>query len=73
MSETTTTRTYTVEGMSCGHCRVAVREEVGDVAGVSGVEVDLASGRLEVQGSAVDDAAVEAAVEEAGYRLAKAA
>jgi len=72
MSEITT-RTYTVQGMSCGHCRVAVSEEVGDVAGVSGVEVDLASGRLEVQGSAIDDAAVAAAVEEAGYRLADAA
>jgi copper chaperone CopZ len=72
MSETTT-RTYTVEGMSCGHCRVAVSEEVGEVAGVAGVEVDLASGRLEVRGSAIDDDAVEAAVEEAGYRLARIA
>ena len=69
MSETTT-RTYTVEGMSCGHCRVAVSEEVGEIAGVVGVEVDLASGRLEVRGEAIDDAAVAAAVEEAGYRLA---
>ena len=70
MSETPT-RTYTVEGMSCGHCRVAVSEEVGEVAGVAGVEVDLASGRLEVRGEGVDDTAVAAAVEEAGYRLAQ--
>ena len=68
-----TTRTYAVEGMSCDHCRVAVSEEVGGVAGVAGVEVDVAGGRLEVQGSAIDDAAVAAAVEEAGYRLAQAA
>jgi copper chaperone len=67
----TATRIYTVEGMTCDHCRASVREEVGEVAGVDGVEVDLDSGRLEVRGADVDDAAVDAAVEEAGYRLAE--
>jgi copper ion binding protein len=66
-----TTATYTVVGMTCGHCVNAVTEEVGTVAGVTGVEVDLASGGLTVTSDApVDDTAVRAAVEEAGYEVA---
>ena len=60
---------YTVTGMSCSHCAVAVREEVSEVAGVESVEVDLATGHLEVIGDGVSDEAVAAAVEEAGYRV----
>ncbi len=60
---------YEVTGMTCGHCQAAVEAEVGAVAGVTGVHVDLASGRVEVQGDA-DDAAVRAAIEEAGYAAA---
>ncbi|RCV50171.1 heavy-metal-associated domain-containing protein [Marinitenerispora sediminis] len=64
------TTVYTVEGMTCGHCVSSVSEEVGQVPGVTGVEVDLASGALTVTSStAVDDAAVRAAVEEAGYAV----
>jgi copper ion binding protein len=67
----TATATYTVVGMSCEHCVKAVTEEVTKVDGVTGVEVDLASGRLEVRSERpVDDAAVAAAVDEAGYELA---
>lgn len=66
----TTTRTYTVTGMTCGHCVASVREEVGELPGVAAVDVDLVSGRLEVTGSNVDDAAVRAAVAEAGYKAA---
>ena len=63
--------TYTVTGMTCGHCVGSVKEEVGQVPGVTGVEVDLASGVVTVAAAgAVDDAAVAAAVEEAGYALA---
>lgn len=62
-------RTYQVDGMTCGHCRVAVLEEVGALAGVDEVEVDLASGRMVVRGSGLDDAAVAAAVDEAGYEV----
>lgn len=62
-------RVYEVSGMTCGHCRQAVAEEVGAVAGVAGVEVDLASGRVTVRGEAIDDRAVAAAVEEAGYEV----
>ena len=60
---------YEVTGMTCGHCQAAGEAEVGAVAGVTGVHVDLASGRVEVQGDA-DDAAVRAAIEEAGYAAA---
>jgi copper chaperone CopZ len=66
----TTTSTYTVEGMTCAHCVASVREEVAEVPGVTSVDVDLASGRLDVSGNDVPDAAVEAAVEDAGYALA---
>ena len=65
------TATYTVVGMTCGHCVNAVTEEVSAVPGVSTVDVDLESGGLTVSGDApVDEAAVRAAVEEAGYSLA---
>ena len=65
------TATYTVVGMTCGHCVSAVTEEVSRVAGVTGVDVDLASGGLTVTSDApVDEAAVRAAVEEAGYEVA---
>jgi copper chaperone len=66
----TTTRTYTVHGMTCDHCAASVNEEVTEVAGVARVAVDLASGRLEVTGESVSDEEVRAAVEEAGYELA---
>ncbi|HEV2890423.1 MAG TPA: heavy-metal-associated domain-containing protein [Frankiaceae bacterium] len=64
------TRTYTVEGMTCGHCVSAVTEEVSKVGGLSDVTVDLASKTLTVTGEAIDDAAVRAAVDEAGYAVA---
>jgi copper chaperone len=66
-----TTATFTVTGMTCGHCVSAVTEEVTQVPGVTAVDVDLASGRLTVTSDApVDDDAVRAAVDEAGYELA---
>ncbi|TMR88273.1 heavy-metal-associated domain-containing protein [Nonomuraea basaltis] len=65
------TATYTVKGMTCGHCVSSVKEEVGEVAGVTTVEVDLASGLLTVESdSPVDAAKIVAAVEEAGYEVA---
>ncbi|MFI7615598.1 heavy-metal-associated domain-containing protein [Nonomuraea terrae] len=66
------TTTYTVKGMTCGHCVSSVKEEVGEVAGVTKVEVDLASGLLTVDSDGpVDPAKIAAAVEEAGYALAE--
>jgi copper chaperone len=64
------TRSYLVHGMTCDHCVLSVREEVSEVPGVSAVDVDLASGRMTVTGEGYADAAVEAAVGEAGYALA---
>jgi copper chaperone len=64
------TRTYSVTGMTCAHCVAAVSEEVGAVAGVRSVEVDLASGRMLVRGDGVSDTEVRAAVAEAGYDVA---
>lgn len=62
---------YIVKGMTCDHCVRAVTEEVEKVAGVTAVDVDLASGRLTVSsGAPVDEAAVRHAVEEAGYEVA---
>lgn len=69
MSEQTE-KVYGVTGMTCEHCRAAVLDEVGALDGVIGLEVDLASGRLAVRGTGVDDDAVAAAVAEAGYQLA---
>ncbi|NUR88716.1 MAG: heavy-metal-associated domain-containing protein [Nonomuraea sp.] len=65
------TATYTVTGMTCGHCVSSVKEEVGEVAGVTSVDVDLASGLLTVGSDApVEPAKIVAAVEEAGYQVA---
>jgi copper chaperone len=62
-------RTYRVEGMTCEHCVRAVTDEVSTVPGVTAVSVDLAGGTVEVTGDAIDDEAVAAAVDEAGYSL----
>ena len=62
-------QTYTVSGMTCGHCVASVSEEVGAVPGVSTVEVVLETGAVTVSGDGVGHDAVRAAVEEAGYRV----
>ena len=62
-------REYTVQGMTCSHGVLSVREEVSEVSGVSAVDVDLASGRLTVTGNAVDEQAVRDAVADAGYEV----
>jgi copper chaperone CopZ len=61
---------YIVSGMTCGHCVNAVRSEVETVPGVAAVEVDLETKRVVVRGDGVDDAAVRAAIVEAGYEAA---
>ena len=61
--------TYVVAGMTCDHCVNAVTDEVGKLAGVEAVDVDLASGRVIVSGVGFDDEQVRAAVGEAGYEL----
>ncbi|ABM10420.1 Copper chaperone CopZ [Arthrobacter crystallopoietes] len=70
----TTTTEFQVTGMTCGHCELSVREEVQEIAGVETVEVSAKTGKLVVGGdSPVDEAAVIAAVEEAGYQAVKQA
>jgi copper chaperone len=64
-----TERIYVVDGMTCGHCSAAVTEEVQQVPGVSGVEVDLGQGTVTVRGADADDAAIRAAIDEAGYQV----
>lgn len=65
------TQTYTVTGMTCGHCVASVTEEVQEIPGVQNVSVILETGAVTVTSEhEVDDAAVKAAVEEAGYQLA---
>ena len=61
---------YTVSGMTCGHCVSSVQAEVSQVPGVTEVQVDLTSGAVTVTSQAhLDEAAVRAAVDEAGYTL----
>ncbi|HPB46768.1 MAG TPA: heavy-metal-associated domain-containing protein [Microthrixaceae bacterium] len=67
-----TTTTYTVDGMTCGHCEAAVRQEVEALDGVTVLQVSAADKVLVVESDEVlDDAAVIAAVDEAGYRAAR--
>lgn len=67
---TTSERAYTVEGMTCGHCELSVREAVEELPGVESVQADRETGRLTVSGAGIDDAAIREAVEAAGYGVA---
>lgn len=64
------TITYTVPGIHCEHCEAAIKQEVGAVAGVELVEVDLDDKLVTVRGAALDDARLRAAIDEAGYDVA---
>lgn len=64
------TITYLVDGMTCAHCVASVSAEVAKIPGVSDVDIDLETGEVMVTSLAdPDEAAVRAAVEEAGYEL----
>lgn len=66
-----TITTFTVNGMTCGHCVAAVTEEVSKLDRVNAVEIDLASGAVTVRSDGpVDPGAFAAAVDEAGYEVA---
>ncbi|MEN0022551.1 MAG: heavy metal-associated domain-containing protein [Microbacterium sp.] len=68
-----TTTTYTVTGMTCGHCEGSVRSEVSKLQGITAIDVSAASGRLVVTSeSPLDDSSVLAAVDEAGYSAVRA-
>ena len=67
MSETAT---YPVTGMTCGHCAASVTEEISELDGVENVDVVVETGAVTVTSTApLDESAVRAAVEEAGYAL----
>ena len=67
-----TTTTYTVSGMTCEHCVRSVSSEISALPGVRAVEVDLGTGAVTVRSDApLDTGAVRAAVDEAGYELAR--
>lgn len=70
MTRNTEQFTYSVPDMSCGHCRAAITGEVQGIAGVSDVDVDLDTKRVTVAGADLDDAAIRAAIGEAGYDVA---
>jgi len=61
------TLTFSVPGMTCGHCVAAVRGELEKVDGVTGADVDLDTKAVVVTGAALDKAALDAAVDEAGF------
>ncbi|MGW3242152.1 heavy-metal-associated domain-containing protein [Streptomyces sp. NPDC001070] len=61
---------YSVSGMSCGHCESAVSKEVSALPGVTGLTVDAKTGLLTIDSDGpLDEEAVRAAVDEAGYEL----
>ena len=67
MTTTADKLTYSVPGISCGHCRAAIASEIEKLVGIEAVDVDLDSKRVTVTGSALDDEALRAAIDEAGY------
>jgi copper chaperone CopZ len=66
----TETKTYSVPSIHCSHCKDAVTHEVEAVAGVQSVDVDLDRKLVTVTGSELDDSALRAAIDEAGYEVA---
>ena len=64
--------TLAVEGISCGHCKLAITTEVSRVSGVDSVEVDLETKLVNVRGTDVDETAVVSAIDEAGYEAVAA-
>jgi copper ion binding protein len=63
-------RAFSVPGVSCDHCRAAIADEVGRLDGVREVLVDLDAKRVVVRGARLDDGALRAAIEDAGYEAA---
>ncbi|MCG7261219.1 MULTISPECIES: heavy-metal-associated domain-containing protein [Corynebacterium] len=64
------TTTYTVNGMTCGHCELSVKEEISEIKGVTDVTADHTTGAVTVTGEGFSDDQVAAAIAEAGYELA---
>ncbi len=66
----TETVTYNVPKIHCAHCGASIKEEVSEVAGVESVEVDVDTKVVTIRGESLDDTALRAAIEEAGYEAA---
>lgn len=64
-----TTRTYEVPGISCGHCKAAIEGELAKIGDIARVDVDIEAKTVLVEGEASEDA-VRAAIDEAGYDVA---
>jgi copper chaperone CopZ len=62
-------KVLSIEGMSCNHCVMHVKNALAEVSGVESVEVDLAKKCAAVVGPSLDDAALKSAVLEAGYEV----
>jgi copper chaperone len=62
--------TYSVPGVSCGHCRTAISSEVSKIAGVRAIDVDVERKVVTVTGAGFNEAAIRDAIDEAGYDIA---
>lgn len=60
-----------IEGMSCNHCVMAVKNALNELAGVKSVEVDLKGKKAEIVGDSLDDEKIKEAIEDAGYKVMK--
>jgi copper chaperone CopZ len=70
-TEGSVTTVYRVTGMSCGHCEGAVSSEISEISGVTSVKAVASTGEVTVvSGAPLDEEAVRAAVDEAGFELA---
>jgi copper chaperone len=63
--------TFTVPGMTCGHCEASVTAEVSKVPGVTSVDVDLATKLVTIAGSNLDRSALVGAIDEAGFDVSQ--
>ncbi|MFJ8635664.1 heavy-metal-associated domain-containing protein [Streptomyces sp. NPDC093568] len=64
------TTTYAVSGMSCAHCKATLTQAIGELEGVTKVDVDLATGQVTVTSATTpDDARIAEVVDDAGYEL----
>jgi copper chaperone len=67
MNASSSTLTYSVPAMSCGHCVNAITDEVKQIEGVSDVAIDLATKLVVVTGAGLDDTAIREAIGQAGF------
>ena len=73
VADVSESNTYRVPGMHCEHCERAIRSEIAALPGVAEVQVDLQTKLVTVRGERLDDDAVRAAINEAGYEVAASA